>query len=104
MKHIKAASVQFNHLPGDTEANLDKVRSFVEEAATQEVDLIAFPEMCLTGYWHVRNLSKTEIESLAEPVPEGPSTQALLKLAAEKKMTIGVGLIEISDDGNLYNS
>jgi hypothetical protein len=25
--------------------------------------------MCITGYWHVRNLSKDEIIDLAEPVP-----------------------------------
>ena len=75
MEAIKAASVQFNHAPGDKDANMDKVRSFVADAAARNVDLVCFPEMCITGYWHVRNLSRDEIAELAEPVPSGPSTQ-----------------------------
>jgi predicted amidohydrolase len=104
MQHIKAATVQFNHAPGDKAFNLAKIRSFVEDAAAQNVDLIVFPEMCITGYWHVRKLSQAEIESLAEPVPSGPSTQELLTLAAAHQMTIGAGLIEITDNEELYNT
>lgn len=104
MKQIKVASVQFNHAPGDKESNLARVRSFVGEAAEQGVDLIAFPEMCLTGYWHVRNLSRAEVGGLAEPVPSGRCTRELLRLAVENKMTIGAGLIEMSESGSLYNT
>ena len=104
MRRIKAASVQFNHAPGDKVSNLEKIQAFVLDAAAQGVDLIAFPEMCITGYWHVRKLDRAEIEMLAEPVPEGPSTQQLRKLAAESEMTIGAGLIEIGDEGRLYNT
>ncbi|HEX8499074.1 MAG TPA: nitrilase family protein [Pyrinomonadaceae bacterium] len=104
MKNIRVASVQFQHAPGDRQANLSKVRAFVERAAQSRVGLIAFPEMCVTGYWHVRNLSREEVEALAEPVPSGPSTAALLALSAEHGMTIGAGLIERAQDGSLYNS
>lgn len=104
MKQIKVAAVQFNHAPGDKKANMEIIRSFVGEAVAQGVDLISFPEMCLTGYWHVRNLAKAEIESLAEPVPAGPSTQELLRLAVEHQMSIGAGLIEKADNGSLYNT
>ena len=104
MKRIKAASVQFNHAPGDKAFNLDRVRSFVGEAATAEVDLLVCPEMCITGYWHVRKLSRPEIKSLAEPVPSGTSTQELLRLASGHNMTIGAGLIEITESGTLHNT
>ena len=104
MQRIKAAAVQFNHAAGDKEFNFGRIKSFVEDAAAQGVDLIIFPEMCITGYWHVRNLSRPEIESLAEPVPGGGSTQELLTLATAMKMTIGAGLIEVSDTGKLYNT
>jgi predicted amidohydrolase len=104
MKRIRAASVQFQHLPGDKPANLNKIKAFVEQAAAQRVELIAFPEMCITGYWHVRKLSREEVEALAEPIPSGPSTELLLSLAAEHGMTIGAGLIERAEDGSLYNS
>ena len=78
--------------------------SLAAEAAKQGVTLAAFPEMCLTGYWHVRNLSREEVESLAEPVPDGPSTEALLRMAQNYQMTLGAGLIERDADGTLYNS
>ena len=100
MQGIKAAAIQFTHAPGDKAFNLGRIRSFVKEAAAQGVDLIVFPEMCITGYWHVRKLSRAEIESLAEPVPAGLSTQELLALAAANNMTIGAGLIEITDAGD----
>lgn len=104
MNPIKAASVQFNHFPGDKARNLGIVQSFVEQAAEQNVDLICFPEMCITGYWHVRNHSRDEIVDLAEPVPNGPTTERVLQLSKQHNMTIGVGLIEIDDDGNLFNT
>lgn len=104
MNAIRAASVQFQHLPGDKEANLATVRSFSAQAATEQVDLLVFPEMCITGYWHVRNLSREEIDALAEPVPDGPTTEALVSLASEHGMTIGAGLIERGEDGRLYNA
>jgi predicted amidohydrolase len=104
MRDIRVATVQFQHEPGDKSYNLGRVRHFVREAAQPGVEIIAFPEMCLTGYWHVRNLAKEAIESLAEPVPSGPSSVELLRLSRENKMTIGAGLIERADDGRLYNS
>ncbi|HUV06199.1 MAG TPA: nitrilase family protein [Spirochaetia bacterium] len=104
MKDMKAGAVQFMHAPGDKRANLDTIRSFVEEAAQKQVQLLIFPEMCISGYWHVRKLSRVEIAELAEQVPEGASTGELLSLSRTHKMTIGAGLIEKAADGNLYNT
>jgi len=104
MNRIRAASVQFQHLPGDKQANLRIVESFVEKAVEERADLVVFPEMCLTGYWHVRNLDKAGVEALAEPVPDGPLSRALLALSSEKGLTIGAGLIERGDDGLNYNT
>lgn len=104
MNRIRAAAVQFNHKPGDKTANVAIVESFVRHAAVRKVDLLVFPEMCVTGYWHVRNLSRAEIEDLAEPVPAGPSSQQLLARSKETGMTIGAGLIEVSDNGRLHNT
>lgn len=104
MKNIRAASVQFQHSPGDKPFNLKKIRAFVEKAAARQVNLIAFPEMCITGYWHVRNLAREDVEGLAEPIPSGPSTGLLLSPSGEHGMTIGAGLIERAEDGALYNS
>jgi predicted amidohydrolase len=104
MKNIKAASVQFNHKPGNKAYNLGIIRQYVETAAGQGMDLIVFPEMCITGYWHVRHLSKAQIDDLAEFIENGPSSEELLSLASRFGMTIGAGLIEKAVDGNLYNT
>ncbi len=104
MEKMKVGSVQFNHKPGDKHYNLRKIQEFVEHAANENVDLVVFPEMCITGYWHIRKLSKKEIEELAETIPAGASTQTLLNLAAKHGITISAGLIETTAEGELYNT
>ena len=104
MHNIRAAAVQFEHIAGDKQANLEKVRSFVDQAALERVDLILFPECCITGYWFLRHLSREELDALAEPVFEGPSSQELMALSEEKGMTVGAGLVEAAEDGALYNT
>ncbi|HEY2852787.1 MAG TPA: nitrilase family protein [Gemmatimonadaceae bacterium] len=103
MRNIRVASVQFQHAPGDKPYNLGRVRHYVNDAAHAGAEIVVFPEMCLTGYWHVRKLSRDEVEALAEPVPDGPLTQDLLRLARERSITIGAGLIERAADGRMYN-
>jgi predicted amidohydrolase len=104
MRNITVAAVQFEHTPGDKAANLAKISRFVEQAARRNVELIAFPECSITGYWFLRNLNREEFASLAEPVFGGPSSQALISMAVEHKMTIGAGLIERGDDGKFYKA
>jgi N-carbamoylputrescine amidase len=104
MKNIRVASVQFEHVPSDKKANLLKIENFVRQAAGQGIELIVFPEACITGYLFLRKLSRKELQALAEPVFNGPSSQALMSLAKEYKMTIGAGLVEIAGDGKMYNT
>jgi N-carbamoylputrescine amidase len=105
VRNIRVASVQFNHRPGDKAANMAAVRRFVERAAERGVELIVFPECCVSGYWHLRKLSRDELRELAEPVPQGPVTQELLELSKQHGMTIGAGLVERDPKkGHLYNS
>ena len=101
---IQAASVQFNHQPGDKEYNFQQIEHFCAEAARQGRQIVVFPEMCITGYWHVRNLNRPEIESLAEDAQTGPSALRLKELSAKHNLIIGAGLIERASDGKLYNS
>jgi len=89
---------------GDKQANLARIGDFVRPAAAQGVELIVFPECCITGYWFLRRLSREQLETLAEPVCSGPSSQALMTLAKEHRMTIGAGLIEMAGDGKMYNT
>ncbi|HEX2602274.1 MAG TPA: nitrilase family protein [Gemmatimonadaceae bacterium] len=104
MRNIRVATVQFQHRPGDKAYNIGRVRHFVAGAAKDGVEIIAFPEMCITGYWHVRKLPREDVEALAESVPDGPSTRELLRMSREQRMTIGAGLIERGEGGKLYNA
>lgn len=99
---VRVASVQFEHAPGNKEYNLSKIRKFVESAAKENVDIIAFPECCITGYWFLRHLSREKMTALAEPLFNGPSSRFLMELSKKHNMTIGAGLIEIAPDGKLY--
>ena len=101
---IKAASVQFQHQAGNKQYNFEHIENFCLEASKQAVKIICFPEMCITGYWHVNSLSKEDIASLAEPVPDGTYCQKLSALAKKFNLILGAGLIESTDNGALYNT
>ena len=104
MQTLRAAAVQFEHAAGDKAANFAKVERFTRQAAARGVRLLAFPECCLTGYWFLRNLSRSQLLDLAEPVPDGPSSQRLLALSREHNMTVGAGLVERDADGRMFNT
>lgn len=101
---LRVATVQMESKARDKVANFAKIESFVEEAAQREVKLIVFPECCITGYWFVRNLTRQELETLAEPVLGGESSQRLIELSQKYGISIGAGLIEAGEDGFFYNS
>ena len=104
MKNVRVAAVQFQHAAGDKNFNLARIREFASRAARQNVEILAFPECCISGYWHLRNLSREELEELAEPIPAGPASQQLLEMSREYGITIGAGLVERDEHGRLFNS
>ena len=104
MDKIRVASVQLEHKNGDKEANLVKVRAFVEKAAGQKVQVVCFPECCISGYWGLRKWSKEQLLDLAEPIPDGPTAQEVLSLAKKHDMIVGAGFIEKTADGEMFNT
>lgn len=50
MRYIRVALAQINPIVGDFDYNFDKILEFINLAKKNEVDLIAFPELALTGY------------------------------------------------------
>ena len=104
VKSIKTAVVQFQHQASNKAYNLLIMEKYIEQAAGQGVKILAFPEMCITGYWHVPNLSAEEVNALAEPLDTSPSLTLIRALAAKNQMLIGAGLIERAADGQIYNT
>lgn len=101
---LKAATVQFQHLANNKNYNLLIMEKFIEQAAIEQVKILTFPEMCITGYWHVPKLTSAEVAALAEPIEGSPSLTLIRSLAMKHQMLIGAGLIERADDGRLYNA
>ena len=87
----------------DKEANKAKMTKFVEEAAAKGADFILFPELCLGGLpenpMFVFNPQDAFYQhEVAEVVPEGPSTQYFIELAAKHDIYIGWGMTEQDPD------
>ena len=101
---LRVASVQMEHTDGDKQANFAKIEKFTAQAAAQNAQLVVFPECCVTGYWFIRNLSTQQLAALAEPIPDGPSTQRLRDLARRHNITIGAGWVESAADGVFHNT
>ena len=80
MKQIRVASVQFEHKDDDKNSNMKKIRFFVNRAHKMSVNILVFPECCITGYWYLRKLSRKALLEIAEQVPEGKFVQALAAL------------------------
>jgi predicted amidohydrolase len=104
MASVRVASVQFWHRASDKTYNLRVIERFVAKAARKGAAFVAFPEMCITGYWHVPGLSQAELDDLAEDVASGPSIARVKAVAAKWDIGVGVGLVERAPDGKLYNS
>ncbi|MBI2298863.1 MAG: acyltransferase [Armatimonadetes bacterium] len=92
-------------LPGDKPANWAAVERHVATAAAAGAQLVVFPECCITGYWHLRKLSREALWELAEPVPNGDSCERLRALARQHDLLVGVGFIERDEaSGRLYKT
>lgn len=101
---IRVATVQFCHRASDKAYNLGVMKDFIQQAAHQGIKILAFPEMCITGYWHVPDLTADQVSDLAESIEDSPSLAPLLALAKQHDMAIGAGFIERGNDGLNYNS
>lgn len=68
--------------------NLNNLSSYLNEAAARGVDIIGFPEMCLTGYADPTRYPEAKLRL------DGPEIGCLLQISQAYSSTILVGLIE----------
>ncbi|MGA7203259.1 MAG: nitrilase family protein [Specibacter sp.] len=100
---FRAATAQFEAVPDDPDANMAIIHRLTTDAANDGAQFVAFPEMCLIGYWHLRRHSPRRLSELAEK-ESGPHISAVAELAGALGVGIGVGYLEEGGDGRLYNS
>ncbi len=89
---------QFSPVFGQKATNLDRIAQALLE--TPDLDVFVAPELATTGYTF---RSRDEVEAVAEPIPEGPTSQRLLDLAARTQTLVVIGMAE-RDQNRLYNS
>lgn len=94
---MRVGYLQFDPVFGETKRNLDFVCTRLERV---ECDLLVLPELFATGYQFV---AKSEVQSLAELVPDGATTRRLTELSRGRGMHVVAGLAERSGD-HYYNS
>jgi predicted amidohydrolase len=97
---VTVACVQMEPKIGDVAGNVRRSLDLIGKAAGKGAELIVLPELCNTGYVFQ---SRAEARSLAEPVPDGPTCEAWMKIAAERNLHIVAGITE-RDGENLYNA
>jgi len=104
MENLKIATAQFENASGDKEKNLDIIETLTERSAIMGADVVAFHECSITGYSHIRHLSREELWDLAEPIPDGPSVQKLIAIAKASDIAVLAGLFERGADGKIYKA
>src|SRR5256885_15502378 len=75
---------------GDVTANLQTHFDYIDAARKQNVDLLIFPELSLTGY----NLEDLVFEIAAQPTEENAAFRQLLQASADYHMDLMVGFVD----------
>ena len=102
MRDIRIGTSQFEHRDGDKAYNLGRIRELTRRAAALGAEVVCFHECSVTAYTFLQTLSRDELDALAEPVPDGPSTRELVDIARESGVVVMAGMIEREPDGRLY--
>ncbi len=97
---VRVACLQMEPVVGEKDRNVKHSLEMINRAADNGAKLLVLPELCNSGYVFT---SREEAFSLAEAVPNGPTTEAWIKVARERGLYIVAGIAEREDD-SLYNS
>jgi len=95
MRILNLALAQVNHVVGDFEGNFQKIVSYIKRAKKAGADIVAFPEMCLTGYPPEDLLLKPEF------IKENQKYLHKI-LPYTRDITVIVGFVDHEDD--IYNA
>lgn len=100
---MNIAVAQFEPKDGDKRYNLSAIEELVKRAKSRGADIISFHEMCVTAYTFTKNLNLDEITELAEEVPNGKSTQELIRISGKYDIPVLAGLVE-KENNKIFNT
>jgi predicted amidohydrolase len=82
---LKLGMAQIATILGDIQANLEKHLEYIDRARQQDVQLLCFPELSLTGY----GLQDISYDVALQPIPENPIFKPLYKASHDLDLLIG---------------
>jgi 5-aminopentanamidase len=94
---MRVGLLQFAPLLGDVRENLNRIARVL---CGVRADLIVLPELCTTGYLFA---SRAEVARLSEPVPAGPTCEAMAALSRDAQTAIVWGMPEAVGE-RIFNS
>lgn len=105
---VKAGVVQMENRPGDIdqkEKNLDRMLEFMTLAQSEKLDIIVFPELCLSGYSTSGDLDDVvrRCHHVADTIDSSQYIKTLQEKARQAGIIVAFGFIE-KNDCDLYNS
>lgn len=103
MKDIRIGAAQFEARDADKTYNLDRIDFLTARAVAEGAEIVSFHECCIPGYTFLQTLSRADLLDLAEPVPSGQSTCALIDLSKKYGVPLLAGLVEIDGD-RMFNT
>ena len=93
MKDLRVAVVCMQSCFGQIEKNLARIESYTRDAAVNDVHMICFPELSITGY-----SIKEDPRPYSQPIP-GPLSDRVVALAREYKLVVIAGMLEKAEGG-----
>jgi NAD+ synthase (glutamine-hydrolysing) len=96
MRFLRLALAQINSTVGDLKGNSGKIREYIKKAKSQKADLVAFPELAITGYPPEDLIHKPQF--IADNLSELNRLRSVIQ-----GIVAVVGFIDIDDSGNMYN-
>jgi predicted amidohydrolase len=101
---LKIATAQFEARSLDKQFNLAAIDELAARAAQRGAAVVTFHECSISGYGFARRLSREQLWDLAEPIPSGASTAALVEIARRHGISILAGFFERGADGEIYKA
>ena len=98
MKNTKVTVAAVGAWITDTSKNVEKVEQVCKKAHQDGARIAVFPELHLVGLTSNKKLMREN----AEPIPQGPLSQAILQLSRKYDLCIVVGISEVVSD-IIYN-
>ena len=109
MKTLRIAMAQMNPTVGDLSGNVRRILSWLREAQKAKADLVAFPEMAITGYHPEDLLLKPWFlnenrQALQEIIPACRGLVAVVGFVEQEEKRDANSLLRVADHGVLYNA